>query len=237
MRGSLVTLLEDSFRHDVIKLLKKPHGNIGVELGVAEGIFSDRMVKSRAFEIFFGIDKYTDKPWVTIEAYKRALRKIGLQSPYRLLRMTFDEAYDLFENESLDFIYVDGYAYTGENGGDIIYKWARKVKIGGVIAGDDYQSDWPLVIKAVDAFVQDHGFELFMTTKVESSAYCGYPSWAVVKSKSGDFDAPMDLVRLGKRRAWQFRMKHLAIWGLVKFARYCLGEDLIKKIKRILRRG
>jgi hypothetical protein len=57
MRDSLVKLLEDSFRHDVIKLLNKPHGNMGVELGVAEGVFSDRMVKSGAFEIFYGIDK------------------------------------------------------------------------------------------------------------------------------------------------------------------------------------
>jgi Methyltransferase domain len=237
MRDSLVKLLEDSFRHDVIKLLEKPNGNIGVELGVAEGVFSDRMVKSGAFEIFYGIDKYTDKPWVTVEAYKRALRKIGLQSAYRLLRMTFDDAYDLFENESLDFIYVDGYAYTGENGGDIIYKWARKVKIGGVIAGDDYHSDWPLVVKAVDAFVQDSGFELFMTSKVESSAYCGYPSWAVIKSKSTDFNAPMDLVRLGKRRALQYRMKEVVAWRVMSFVRYCLGEDLIKIIKRIRRRG
>ena len=53
-------VLEGYFRHDITKLLSKKEGNIGVELGVAEGVFSSRMVQSGVFSKFFGVDKYND---------------------------------------------------------------------------------------------------------------------------------------------------------------------------------
>ena len=141
-------------RQDVLRLLGDRSGMIGVELGVAAGEYSRRMVDSGRFETFFGVDMYADTH--DVAQYKEALRHVGLFGPYKLLRMTFDEAYDLFPDESLDFIYIDGYAHTGQEGGDTIWKWARKVRVGGLIAGDDYHADWPLVVEAVDALSLIH---------------------------------------------------------------------------------
>ena len=168
-------------RHDVVKLLKPASGLSGVELGVAQGIFSKRMVESRKFDHFFGVDMYADQH--DINQYKSALKNIGLFESYKLLRMTFDEALDLFSDSSLDFVYVDGYAHTGEEGGDTIYKWFKKVKIGGVLAGDDYHENWPLVMNAVNAFVEDLDTELYITELTEELDYCNYPSWAIIKSQ------------------------------------------------------
>jgi hypothetical protein len=140
------------------------------------------MIDSRKFSHFFGVDAYADIH--NIEEYKQAIKKIGLFSNYKLLRMKFSEAYDLFDDESLDFVYIDGYAHNGEEGGSTIFDWSKKVKIGGVISGDDYHKDWPLVIEAVDEFMKKSNFELYITTSTEDNPYCNYPSWATIKKSS-----------------------------------------------------
>ena len=43
--------------------------------------------------------------------------------------MTFDDAIDLFEDQFFDFIYIDGFAHTGEEGGETLIKWYRKLKV------------------------------------------------------------------------------------------------------------
>jgi hypothetical protein len=231
----MVTLLENAFRHDVLTLLSSATGNVGVELGVARGIFSERMIASGRFEIFYGIDYYCDHH--DVEDYKSALRRVGLRGSYRLLRMSFDEAYDLFEDESLDFVYIDGYAHSGEEGGETIYKWAKKVKIGGVLAGDDYHPRWPLVMRAVDRFAQDSGFELFVTARVEPAVdYCGFPSWAMVKSRPTPFDTPAELRALwnrSARRRYAMKQASRKTVNSVKTAvKRLLGDELVSRIRR-----
>ena len=183
-------------RHDVVRLLGDRTGLVGVELGVAAGEFSRRMVASGKFATFFGIDIYADTH--DVDQYKTALRHVGLIGPYKLLRMSFDQAHDLFDDESLDFIYIDGYAHTGQEGGETIWAWARKVRVGGLIAGDDYHADWPLVTEAVDAFARQTGFDLCVTTEVEQSDYAGHPSWAMIKTAATAGEPPADLLARGK---------------------------------------
>lgn len=167
-------------RGDIVKLVGDKTGLVGVELGVAAGGFSKRMVDSGVFRHFFGVDRYWESH--TVDEYKTALTKVGLYQNYSLLRMTFDEALDLFEDESLDFIYVDGYAYTGQLGGQTIVDWYKKVKVGGVIAGDDYDPEkWPLVVAAVDDFTEQLGSDLYITGTESEGAYSDFPSWGIVK--------------------------------------------------------
>lgn len=156
---------------------------IGIELGVAAGGFSHRMVMTGKFDRCFGVDLYGGGIH-SVSEYKEALRKIGVirGTPYHLLRMTFEEAYDLFPDGWFDFIYVDGYAHGGEDGGATIYSWWRKLRVHGVMAGDDYHARWPLVVEAVDAFVKDSKTRLHLTTDVDGvDAYSRSPSWAVIK--------------------------------------------------------
>jgi hypothetical protein len=171
-------IIPGSFRHDVIASLIGSE-NIGIELGVAAGIFSERMVSSGKFSHFFGVDMYADIH--DTNQYKEALSRVGILSSYKLLRMTFDESIDLFEDDFFDFIYVDGYAHTGEEGGDTLLKWYKKLKVGGVMAGDDYHPDWPLVQWAVNDFVSRIGVPLRVTENSEELPYCAYPSWFFIK--------------------------------------------------------
>lgn len=215
---------KDIHRHEIISLLPDNSGNIGVELGVAAGVFSSRMVASGVFDQFFGVDLYTDTH--DVDQYKQALRAVGLFENYKLLRMSFNEAYDLFEDESLNFIYVDGYAYSGEEGGETIFKWARKVVQGGVIAGDDYHEDFPLVVEAVNAFVEEYGFELVVTTRVEpDTRYSSYPTWAVVKTKATLAEAPAEMVERGKRIAARVRRKRKMGYKVETFIKARLSPE------------
>lgn len=112
-----LNIIENMLRHEVVSQL---HGfaNVGIELGVAEGVYSKRMIDSKKFMRFFGVDLYGDIH--NTSEYKRALQHIGLRDErYCLLRMTFEDALDLFDDEYFDFIYIDGFAHTGEEGGSL----------------------------------------------------------------------------------------------------------------------
>ena len=117
-----------------------------------------------------------------VDQYREAIVRL---SPYRdrnaTMRMRFDEALPLFVDESLDFIYVDGYAHDGELNGATFRDWFPKLKRGGIIAGDDYHADWPLVVGAVDAFVAEYGLELHVIDCSEDSWNSKYPTWFAMK--------------------------------------------------------
>lgn len=176
-----VSLLKHYRRHEIIGKLPGSY-NIGLELGVAEGFFSTRAVRTTKFSKYIGIDMYADRGH-DLAQYKRALKSVGLLSPYSLLKMRFDEALDLFEDHTFDFIYVDGYAHTGEENGQTFYDWWPKLKPGGMFAGDDYdRKKWPQVYNNVNKFCEDKGIdELFITGVSETNAWSRYPSWMVWK--------------------------------------------------------
>ncbi|NBT08696.1 MAG: class I SAM-dependent methyltransferase [Chitinophagia bacterium] len=59
------------------------------------------------------------------------------------------EASKDFKDNSCDVIFID-MTHTYEQVKQDINVWLPKVKIGGYIAGHDYQKDWPDVIRAVN---------------------------------------------------------------------------------------
>lgn len=86
----------------------------------------------------------------------------SLKNYYRDLRMTSLEASKLFDDKSIDFVFIDaGHDY--ENVRNDILAWKPKVKDGGILAGHDYVYTWPGVIKAVD--------EMF-PNQIQTMEYC-----------------------------------------------------------------
>jgi hypothetical protein len=98
-----------------------------------------------------------------------------------IMRMRFDEALPLFSDESLDFIYVDGYAHDGELNGRTFRDWFPKLRKGGIIAGDDYSPEWPLVVASVDAFASANSLEVHVIDCHEKSWNSMYPTWFAYK--------------------------------------------------------
>jgi predicted O-methyltransferase YrrM len=66
-------------------------------------------------------------------------------------RLPSIEASKLYDNESVDFVFIDASHEYNSVLADI-KAWYPKVKVGGTIAGDDYIAGWPGVIRAVDEF-------------------------------------------------------------------------------------
>lgn len=64
------------------------------------------------------------------------------------------QASKLFENESLDFVFIDA-SHDYENVKADILAWMPKVKKGGILSGHDYNKHWPGVIQAVDELIKD----------------------------------------------------------------------------------
>jgi len=87
---------------------------------------------------------------------------------YTPLKMTSLDAAKLYEDASLDFVFIDA-SHEYEDVKNDINAWLPKVKMGGVIAGHDYP--WESVAKAVHEVLAD---EIIRTNNI---------CWAVIKTK------------------------------------------------------
>jgi hypothetical protein len=205
------------YRHEVANYLAGSE-NIGIELGVATGAFSKRLLETRKFKILFGVDTYGDIH--DTNEYKNALNTIGIDANHKLLRLTFDDALDIFPDEYFDFIYVDGFAHTGEEGGKTLVDWYRKLKIGGIMSGDDYHTDWPLVMWAVNHFAIQIGAHVTLTDRTQNERYSKYPTWFFKKTKHFDSStAPLDKRLVHIAGVERERIHRLRMSPLLRFKR------------------
>lgn len=147
----------------------------GIELGVAAGYFSSSIVRSPLVSRLWSVDRWGDHH--NLKEYKSASERLAKFGQGRCipLRMTFEEATSLFEDNSLDFIYIDGYAHTGQEGGKTLSEWWPKLKVGGYFSGHDYHSQFPLTIEAVNEFSDEVGVPVNLTQEAR------YPSWWMIK--------------------------------------------------------
>ena len=114
---------------------------------------------------------------------------------YNLLKMRFDQAVDLFDDNSLDFIYFDGFAHNGQLGGKTIIDWYPKVKIGGIVAGDDYHDQWPLVKSAVNDISSQLKVDLNITKILKKNEYSEFPSWYFYKMSQKSIEINKSLIK------------------------------------------
>lgn len=168
----------------------------GCELGVAAGAYSKQILTNPKVAKLYAIDRWNDHHG--IKEHKLAAERLAVAGAGRCvaLRMTFAEARPLFEVNSLDFVYVDGYAHTGQEEGKTLEEWWPLIKPGGILAGHDYCPRWQPTMDAVDDFVKKEGLKLEVTAGEEA-----FPSWWVIKPEIPpwhiDIDAKVILVGNG----------------------------------------
>jgi hypothetical protein len=92
------------------------------------------------------------------------------------VRLTSQEAHKLYDEESLDFVFIDA-AHDMRSVLKDICGWSPKVKKGGIIAGHDYGGRYTGVTNAVDLFFGD-----IVQKEVQTFESCSW--WLVNK----DFD-------------------------------------------------
>lgn len=141
-----------------------------VEVGVFEGrsvlFMLEELKKINKNVSFSGIDFERDCPYV-----------LQNNNQYSHHKMTSVDAAKLFDDKSLDFVFIDAnhkYDYVSAD----IAAWFPKVKSGGIISGHDYNADemffagpnetmgvWPEegVVRAVDEFFGKENIKLYHT--------------------------------------------------------------------------
>jgi hypothetical protein len=119
----------------------------GVELGTFKGEFSKTLLSLWPGNLFM-IDvwreldssEYDDQSNHLFhqDSYLQAMKNTSeFSERAHMIRCRGNIARDLFENESLDFVYIDA-NHTYESVSDDILTWYPKVRSGGILAGHDY---------------------------------------------------------------------------------------------------
>lgn len=152
----------DEDRLDLAKLFT----GVGVEIGVAEGWYSSKIMELGKVNRMYGVDPYSPhqgyRDYTRETTYNRlqskAHERLDKYPDYNFIQAYSVDAVQRFEDNSLDFVYVDG-DHSYEAVIKDITMWIGKVKSGGILAGDDYiKSDRDKrfydVITAVDDYVK-----------------------------------------------------------------------------------
>lgn len=166
--------IPDCSRDDLPQFFVEMGFKVGAEIGIHKGAFTEKFCQA-------GLKMYAIDPWM---AYKGAGRTQEEQTrqdflyghtqrtlaPYKdcqIIRKTSMEALKDFEENSLDFVYIDGdhrFLFVAED----IYEWYSKVKKGGIVSGHDYFNTRPgannvicHVKSIVDGFIEAFGIENF----------------------------------------------------------------------------
>jgi len=149
----------------MIKYVKSMGGTqlVGVEIGVAEGVNAENILKTLSIARLFLIDpyipyfdRYSRIPEPFLPLAKKRLEKYSDKIVF--IKKPSKEAKKLVPN-CLDFVYIDGnhsYDFVKED----IEMYYPKVRKGGVIGGHDFITAKIGVCRAVIEFVCEHELEL-----------------------------------------------------------------------------
>jgi hypothetical protein len=129
-------------REQLTVLFKELRYKIGVEIGVFAGGYSEQLCKNNPGLELYGIDPYKaygpyqDQQWLD-KSYETAKTRLASYKNYHFVKKTSMDAVKDIEDESLDFVYIDGNHEFDHVTADITL-WSKKVKLGGIISGHDY---------------------------------------------------------------------------------------------------
>jgi len=131
-------------RRHLPPLLAKLGVKVGVEIGTREGIFAEAICRANPSVKLYCVD-----PWKVYPSYSESRTQSSFDAKYaeaqqrlkdynvELIRKTSLEAVKDFNDESLDFIHIDGNHTFDFFIVDLVF-WAPKVRAGGLILIHDY---------------------------------------------------------------------------------------------------
>lgn len=148
---------------------RTPAGGTVVEVGAWFGrstaFFADMIRKGKKPINFFSVDPWTpinDQKGICLTTdtshygvFLQNMAACGVLQYVTPIRLSSLEASQLFENNSIDVLFIDG-AHDAVNIETDLYSWLPKCKDGGMICGDDYHETWPAVIATVKAMLPNH---------------------------------------------------------------------------------
>jgi hypothetical protein len=129
---------------------------LGVEL-----VNNNKRPKVYAVDTWLGSSEHQNHDIVKRdELYTTFLKNISplgdLITPLRLDSLA---AAETFENESIDFLFLDASHHYGDVKKDIV-AWYPKIKTGGIFSGHDVDGGWPGVNRAINESLELQGYTI-----------------------------------------------------------------------------
>jgi predicted O-methyltransferase YrrM len=131
-------------RKIMAQTLSELNFNLGVEVGTARGEHAKILcennpnLKLYCVDAWQGYKGYTDYTIDRLDYfYKEAQKTLGNYNCELIRKFSMDAVND-FEDNSLDFVYLDG-AHDFKNVAMDIWEWIKKVKVGGILYGHDFK--------------------------------------------------------------------------------------------------
>ena len=154
---------------------------IGIELGVAAGINAFNLLENNTNLTLHCIDSWNSGAHLQ-EEYEHTLNYLSeFENRAVIYRETFKEALNRYPDEFFDFIYIDGYAHTGQDSGVTINDWWPKLKTGGIYSGHDYNRSFPLTVEEVDKFSKKVNLPVHIVPGHHTSYEEQFESWVIFK--------------------------------------------------------
>ena len=166
--------ISNASRQDLARFLADIGCKVGAEIGVASGRYSRDLMAANPSLKLYGVDPYTVYEGYKDYALNSTMEKLKAEAharldefpTYEFVYKFSEEALKDFEDESLDFVYIDANheePYVTQD----IEGWSKKVKKGGVVSGHDYSrvrsiTDRYEVVHAVDSFAERHGVQIYI---------------------------------------------------------------------------
>ncbi len=147
----------------LFETLKLRHG---AEVGVGQGIFSEKLVTDIPGCKLICIDNWAPTPkdsWDRQEDRLRIARSKLDKHKVRFIRNTSEQAAEWeIPDGMLDFVYIDADHRFDHVMQDIIL-WFKKIRRGGILSGHDYDFGNGDVGDAVKVFCKHHGLDFYLT--------------------------------------------------------------------------
>lgn len=157
-------------RIDFCSLIDVKEYKIGVEVGVSDGAFSANLLNSSLHKLY-SVDNWAGSIPGRMGSKEHKAIAVARLTKYGERSVIIDDeslkAVEIFDDGSLDFVYVDaGHRYF-ECMMDL-QAWWPKLRAGGCMAGHDWtvKRGWG-VIQAVQEFTKQVGKNYYLTTKDE----------------------------------------------------------------------
>ena len=136
--------IPDTGRDTLARIYRELGFKVGAEIGVEAGLYSEVLCRENPTAHLYCIDSWlqyagyrTYVPQERVDGF--FLETLKRLRPYNstVIKSYSADAVKLFDDNSLDFVFLDGnhsYDYVLED----INLWSKKVKHGGIISGHDY---------------------------------------------------------------------------------------------------
>lgn len=165
----------NSTRNDIVDLFAELQYTKGAEIGVCKGQFSKVMLEKIPDLTLYCVD-----PWCAYDRlpqeratarFEIALERLKRYPRAKIIRKTSMGALEDVEDNSLDFVYIDGMHDFDHVMMDLIC-WSKKVKKGGIVSGHDYYMFYQSgIVQAVNAYALAHNIQNWYVTREKECSF------------------------------------------------------------------